>query len=264
MKSPFPGMDPYLEARWSDVHATLIALSKEALQPQLPPALRARSEERVLVEEEEAASQRQYQSDVAVVDTGRHAAEARASGTALATVDPVVVHYYEGPVIDRFIHIVDVTSGNRVITAIEILSPWNKGPGRLNKDYLRKLTDYARGEVSVVEIDLLRDPPRGRLPVSQKDLPAHRRTPYLVCVRRGWRLDQWEVYPVSLREPLPRIPVPLRESDGDVGLELQPLIERVYVAGGHDDIDYARSPQTPLEGEDAAWVDTLLKTVGKR
>jgi hypothetical protein len=26
MKSPFPGMDPYLESRWSDVHPKLIAL----------------------------------------------------------------------------------------------------------------------------------------------------------------------------------------------------------------------------------------------
>lgn len=30
-RSPFPGMDPYLEARWSDVHSKLIAFIGEAL-----------------------------------------------------------------------------------------------------------------------------------------------------------------------------------------------------------------------------------------
>ena len=50
MKSPFSGMDPYLEARWSDVHVKLVAYIGEALQPMLPRGLRARSEQRVLLE----------------------------------------------------------------------------------------------------------------------------------------------------------------------------------------------------------------------
>jgi hypothetical protein len=71
-----------------------------------------------------------------------------------------------------------VTSRNRVVTAIEVLSPWNKRAGRLNKDYRRKLDDYARAEVSVVEIDLLRSS-RSRLQVGPDDVPAERATPYL-------------------------------------------------------------------------------------
>jgi hypothetical protein len=35
MKSPFPGMDPYLEATWPDVQISLVYLAKTALQPQL-------------------------------------------------------------------------------------------------------------------------------------------------------------------------------------------------------------------------------------
>jgi hypothetical protein len=50
MLSPFPGMDPYLEARWSNVHTTHIALIQEILQPALPFGLRARAEERVLLQ----------------------------------------------------------------------------------------------------------------------------------------------------------------------------------------------------------------------
>ena len=222
MESPFPGMDPYLEARWSDAHPKLISFLGEEIQRRLPPALCARAQEQLLPEMDDA------------------------------------------PTVDRFLQIIDRTSGNRVVTAIEILSPWNKGPGRLNKDYRRKLDDYARGGVSVVEIDLLRYPPRGRLAVTEADIPPRRLTPYLVCVRYGWEPDAWDAYPLALRQPLPRIPIPLRQHEGALGLELQPLIDRVYTAGGHDDIDYAKPANPPLEGEDAQWADEVLKAAGKR
>jgi hypothetical protein len=265
MKSPFPGMDPFLEARWSDVHVTLIGFIKEALQPLLPADLRARSEERVLLEEVEGEPTRAYRGDVSVVDLGqRKPGGARQETTAAATVEPCLVEYHEGPQLDRFIQIIDTTSGNRVVTAIEVLSPWNKGPGRLNRDYLRKLDDYARGQVSVVELDLLRYPTRDRLQVGQKDLPIERRAPYLVCLRRSWAPEVWEVYPLVLRLPLPRVPIPLRQRDADVGLDLQPIIERIYVAGGHDDIDYAKPLDPPLDKDDAAWADELLRNAGKR
>jgi len=258
-------MDPYLEARWSDVHVTLIGFIKEVLQPLLPPGLRARSEERVLLETPEPSPPKSYRSDVSVVDSGpKGRGPGRAPTPTVATVEPYLVEFHEGPEFDRFIQILDTTSGNRVVTAIEVLSPWNKGPGRLNKDYLRKLDDYARGEVSVVEIDLLRYPPRDRLQVGQVDLPLERRAPYLVCVRRAWALDVWEVYPMVLRQPLPRVPIPLRHTDADVGLELQPLIDRVYAAGAHDDIDYSKPIDPPLDKEAAAWVDDLMSKTGKR
>ena len=227
MKSPFPGMDPYLETRWSDVHVTLLTYIGEALQPLLPPDLRARAEERA------------------------------------ATMEPILVEVAMRPPFERFVQIINVSNGNRVVTVIEILSPWNKRSGRRNDEYRQKIDDYADAGVNVVEIDLLRSS-RGRLCVGQEDLPVERRTPYLVCVRRAQRADRWEVYPVPLREPLPRIPVPLREKDADVSLDLQPLIERVYVAGGHDDINYAVEPDPPLQADDARWADELLKSAGRR
>ena len=47
MPSPFPGMDPYLEARsiWPGVHLAMITYIHEALQPQLRPKYIARIEE---------------------------------------------------------------------------------------------------------------------------------------------------------------------------------------------------------------------------
>lgn len=265
MRSPFPGMDPYLEARWSDIHSTLITLVKEAIQPLLPHALRARSEERVLLETVEGEALAAYRGDVSVVDTGggrRRGASGRTA--AAATIEPVGVHVYEETRVDRWIQVIDTTSGNRVVTAIEVLSPGNKGPGRLNKDYNRKLRDYARAGVNVLEIDLLREPKRRRLPIGQIDLPAGRRTPYLACIRRAVDPSMWWAYPISIREPIPLIPVPLRESDPDIMLDLQKLLERAYVAGGHDDIDYSQPPSPPLKGKDAAWADDLLRRAGLR
>src|SRR5437870_7625262 len=52
VKSPFPGMDPYLEQHWEDVHQRLIVYACDALQPHLPEDLRARVEERVFIESE--------------------------------------------------------------------------------------------------------------------------------------------------------------------------------------------------------------------
>ena len=49
MPSPFPGMDPYLEKHWGDVHTRLITYASDHLQKVLPRDLRARVEERLVV-----------------------------------------------------------------------------------------------------------------------------------------------------------------------------------------------------------------------
>jgi hypothetical protein len=218
-------MDPFLEARWPGVHVSLIAYIQEALQPMLPADLRARAEERVLLETQ--------------------------------------VDIHSEPVKDRRVIIVDVRAGNRVVTAIEVLSPWNKGAGRLNETYRAKVGEYARGGVNLVEIDLLRSS-RARLEVGQRDLPSDRRAPYLTCIRRSSRPSRWEVYPMPLRDRLPPVPVPLREGEPDVPLDLQALIVRAYAAGGHDDIDYRDPPEPPLDPEDEVWANALLADAGVR
>ena len=51
MPSPFPGMDPYLEAAefWHDVHQHLILLLYTSLNAQLPAGFAAHIEQRVYV-----------------------------------------------------------------------------------------------------------------------------------------------------------------------------------------------------------------------
>ncbi len=83
MPSPFPGMDPYLEAHWRDVHSRPIIYSCDQLQSRLPSDLRARVEERVLIDSPPAAPRAAY-PDVRVVETGRPCGPA--PGTAIATL----------------------------------------------------------------------------------------------------------------------------------------------------------------------------------
>jgi hypothetical protein len=262
MQSPFPGMDPYLEARWSDVHVALIQILKEAIQPNLPADLRARAEERLLLETIAKDPITTYRGDVALIQSTRRSGQRRASG-GLTTVEPYLIEFQEAPEVDRFLQIIDLRNRDRVISSIEVLRPWNKRAGRLNKGYRRKLESYARADVSVLEIDLLRSP-RSRLQVNQSNLPKECSAPYLACVRRSWWPSRWEVYALSLRSALPAIPVPLRENEPDVLVALQPIIERAYISGGHDDIDYSRPAEPPLKGDDAKWADRLLKKAGKR
>ena len=53
MESPFPGMDPYLEGHWGDVHTSLIVYARNQINAQLPNDLQARVEESLAVEVDE-------------------------------------------------------------------------------------------------------------------------------------------------------------------------------------------------------------------
>ena len=43
--NPFPGMNPFLELQWSDVHTVLISYIRDALSDELPEDLRSLVEE---------------------------------------------------------------------------------------------------------------------------------------------------------------------------------------------------------------------------
>jgi hypothetical protein len=263
MASPFPGMDPYLEWHWGDVHASLIIYARDQLRERLPGDLLARVEERVFVEPVEG-ERRPLVPDLRVVERrATKKMKAAPSNGGLAVAEPFVVKLAD-PFAEGFIEIRERGSDRRLITVIEVLSLTNKLPGEGRQDFLKKQRELRGGGVSLVEIDLLRDGGR-MLPVSLERLPAAYRTPYGVCVRRGWEPVDVEIYRVSLRERLPVIAIPLRETDADAPLDLQPLIEQCYRNGDYEeDIDYNRDPEPPLEGADARWADELLRRAGRR
>ena len=70
--------------------------------------------------------------------------------------EPILIHLDVEPVTESYVEIVDVKSGHRVVTAIEVLSPTNKRPTEGQRLYLKKRDDLKLAGVNTVEIDLLR------------------------------------------------------------------------------------------------------------
>src|SRR5438445_420736 len=111
MKSPFPGMDPYLESHWRDVHGSLVTNIRDTLQPRLPEDVVARIGARAYVDTpEEAQEQRRYYDDVRVlVDDWDIPSEPFAASSSLeAPVEPIVFWLDHEPITEGFIQIRDL------------------------------------------------------------------------------------------------------------------------------------------------------------
>ena len=234
MNNPFPGMNPLLEGSWPDVQTALIVYICDVVSEELPLDLSARAEEEVTVGSESDEPLTRYRAEVAVAE-------------------PEIVEL-DHPT-GRWVEIRD-TDG-RLVTVIEILSPTNKlGTGRAV--YLQKQHNYLSGGVNLVEIDLLRI---GRPAFWEDDLKMlhpEAGTRYLVAATRAVRPWRRELYYCPLRERLPAVRVPLRVTDLDVPLDLQPLIDRVYRTGRYWQISHREVPAPSLPTDDAAWVQERL------
>jgi hypothetical protein len=237
MPSPFPGMDPYLEAHWRDVHAGLIIYARDALLGLLPDSLRARVEESVLLETPKGLGDHPLFPDVRVV---------------------------EEPATETFLEIIDRESGNRVVTVIEFFSPNNKSPGPNREQYQRKQREVCSSDANLVEIDLNRFATH-TLAFPLEHLKPQGRTAYMACVRRAAPRGKAQVYPMPLWQRLPVVKVPLGPDDADVPLDLQALVEQCYSNGAYDGtLDYAADPDPALFGADQDWADEWLRAKGLR
>lgn len=254
-ENPFPGMNPFLEQRWGDVHTALIAYSRDLLQDRLPDELRARMQERVLVEsEDDDLYERSFYPDVHVFERQ----SGRSSGTALAEADPWVIHLPQDLIKHTYLEIIDAHSGGRVITIVEFLSPSNKIEGAGRRLYLQKQDEAQSAGVNLVEVDLLRGGLAATL-AKPDYIDPHKRTPYHVSVFRAMRPWQLEYYPGAMRAKLPTVRIPLRPRDMDISLDLQELINLCYRRGRYDDIDYTKPLRVPLTDEDAAWAREVVE-----
>ncbi|NCO43596.1 MAG: hypothetical protein COZ06_28235 [Armatimonadetes bacterium CG_4_10_14_3_um_filter_66_18] len=263
MPSPFPGIDPYLESplHWSDFHESFITYCRDALVAQLPEHYRARIGERLSIE---TAPKPRY-PDISIVDRdewkGAETATVEyrtAAGPVGTAADPPVISetLAEGPM-ESYVQILD-RAGDSVVTVIELLSPANKTPGEGQGLYLTKQRQLIRGRVHLVEIDLLCG---GRHTVAIPLTHLSSLEPHysLVCVSRAPDPGRFEVYPVQLRQRLPRIGVPLLPEDEDVVLDIQALYTQCYDRARYDrDLDYREEPPVSLSEEDSRWVRQLL------
>lgn len=262
MKSPFPGMDPYLQQNWGDVHTSLVTYARDALYRTLPAGLIARAQERVYLESEDEPGHNFY-PDVHVVERRKRRGEARGGQSGVVVAEPLIVHFRNEPVTERFIEILDAKSGMRVITIIEFISPTNKIPGRGFDLYRKKQEEAEEARVGLVEIDLIMGGKRV-LSVPLNRIKSRHRTRYQAIVRRGCKWYEAAVYSLPLSERLPIISIPLRQNEKDATLDLQELIDKAYQIGHYEDIDYQEDADPPLEGHDAEWADALLRAAGKR
>lgn len=243
---------------WPDVHTSLSFAIRDQLQPQLSPRYTAAITSYVAFEMIEIAPARVAVPDVGILD--RDVAPARGGAVAIAPAPLTGIVALEAPT--RYQRIEVRTVGDEtLVAAIEILSPVNKRPGVEGADaYERKRRELLRSEAHLMEIDLLRG---GRRPALVTPLPPK---PYFICLSRVQRRPEIEIWPISLQQPLPLVPVPLRPPDADVALDLGAVFHRIYTSARYDlRIDYRQAPPPPdLPPDDATWLDTRLRERGLR
>jgi hypothetical protein len=253
MPSPFPGMDPYIEAcgLWQDFSSHLIAQIAWELAGIAPPRYVVRAGERryiVFVDTEEKACfplPRRLDSRVRAEPTHKPDAEARESAHTRPHLLRAFVpeeHY------ETFIEIYETDPAMHLVATIEVPSPSNKRPGEGRDLYLRKRQSLLRSDGNLVELDLLRD--GQRMPM----LDPWPKSPYVLLVARGLMNSFCQVWEGSFQEPLPPIPIPLAKPDADLSLSLQPLIDTVYRRFRYEQsINYETALKPPLSQVEAAW-----------
>jgi hypothetical protein len=271
MPGPFPGMDPYLEDAdlWRDLHHSFITYARAGLRAVLPPGYLARIEERVVILPDE-------RSIVPDVFVRRRPSLSPASPSA---PDAAVMEREDTPhrvrvasIFQReyFINIVDANNRERVITSLELLSPTNKAAGYVGRtQYVRKQEAVLNSATHLLECDLL----RGGQHTVAAPLTALEAEgvawDYLACLHRAGQQreleDEYEVWFIGVRQPLPRVRVPLDAGTPDVLLDLQAVLDRCYDEANYGgELDYAMEPIPPLRSDDAQWADALLRERGLR
>ena len=245
-------MDPYLERFWNDVHGKLITYIADELNDSLPARYRAALQERVVIADLDQPLSGTRYPDVTILDAPQiKGMGAAVRSTRARVAAPALLSYQGEPLTQYSIEIIDTKFGEKVVTAIEVLSPENKRPGDGMRQFQQKQNECRRAGVSRVEIDLLREG-RRMFEFPQRLLSANQVKPYYATVHRGDKPGECELYAIDLREPMPVIGVPLRAGDADVPLDLQSLIEHVYRTGRFP-IDYEQPCEPPLEEGDAIW-----------
>ncbi|MEM6363819.1 MAG: DUF4058 family protein [Planctomycetota bacterium] len=263
MPSPFPGMDPYLELDWGDFHSRIASLATEQINERLPNDLACRSEKRIVVSSPESFT-RGIVPDVSIYELPDSTEFESGGGTATAVAEEVLVKLpaYEFP--QHSLNIIDLGTGGRVITTIEFVSPVNKIRGEGLTQYLQKQDECRNAGVNLIEIDLCRAGDRELIfPIAS--LTTDQKSTYAAVVRRSRRPYEISFHRLPLQRPLGGIPIPLRDSDQEILLELQPLVERVYRTGRYGGPGlYQRELKPSFNDDDAKWIQTIIDNEIKR
>jgi hypothetical protein len=256
-------MDPYLEGYlWPDVHNALASKIRQQLTPLLRPRYTARLSIYVVEDTTPEGDIGIMYPDVEIMQPRPTSERLQLPGAPLplaeighaigtpATLSIPIVLPIEAQLTN--VEIRD-TASNQLVTCIEIVSPINKrAPGLML--YRQKRQRLYQAGVHLLELDLLR---RGMRLVTHPRLPN---VPYLLMLTRA-HAGKTDVWPVTLREPLPTLPVPLHPPDEDVPLDLSTALHAIYDEAAYDlSIDYQQAPPPPLLSEaDTQWIRALLQ-----
>jgi hypothetical protein len=259
MPSPFPGMDPFIEspAHWPDFYARFISELANAINDLLPDQYVARINEHVMsiapTYRVEGEDDPEFIPDVAVVSAPQSAASIGGENPA-GLLAPVMVgninffdDYAEG-----FIQVLRLPE-QELVTVIELLSPTNKyGEGR--GIYMKKRREFLSQKVNLVELDLIRA--GVRLQFDQPLPPGH----YRAFISRSDERPRTSVYSWSVREPLPKLPIPLRAGEGAIVVALLTAFGKAYDQGRYPKlIDYRAAPPPPsFSSSDSEWIRQTL------
>lgn len=228
MPSPFPGMDPYLEAPafWPGVRATLVVEMRREIARHLPAGYYAEIDQYVWVQEADTdRGPLVGKPDAFVATSGPVAAGAAPIAIAEPTAQTTlaVPKKKKG---NRYVRIMD-QAGNRVVTVVELLSPANKDSGGDRDNYIAKRKEYLATGTNLVEIDLLRA--GDRIPLGK---PAPPPADYYILVSRAKDFPRADVWGVTVRDAIPGIPVPLDPGSDPIPLALRPPLDLAYEDAG--------------------------------
>jgi hypothetical protein len=245
-------MNPYLEQpdAWENFHDKLILHSQTLLAEQLDPRYIVKTDERLYIHELGAEERGFLGRGDVTLGTGR---VAQAAGAAVAGLPAPAFARLPAVDVERipFIEIRD-RRNRQLITVIELLSPSNKKPGPDRDQYLLKRQEILASPVHFVEIDLLRG--WERMPVEDAQPSTYR-----IIVSRSEERPRVGIWPIHLADPLPTIPIPLREGEPPARLELQAALHHVYDAARYRTYIYDGGPEPPLTEEESKWARSVLQ-----
>lgn len=259
MPSPFPGMDPYLESQpfWSPLHSGLITAMQRELKARVPRKYSVWTDLNIWLQEPGSEDEGDpFEPDVYLTEKSAESS----GGAALAVINAPATTLL--PAVrrkgSRFLRIMEARS-DRVVTVVELLSPSNKKSGDDRKAYLAKRNEYLATGTNFVEIDLHRT--GRRMPLGEPTPPE---ADYFVLVCRAAEFPRTALWPISVRDRLPEIAIPLMPEDGCALLPLQLCLDWAYDIGPYDnEIDYTQPPRIPLKGDDVAWAEQIVRALPK-
>lgn len=254
MKSPFPGMNPWLEGYiWPDVHHDLASAIRALLAPQIAPKYVARLAIATIMDSDPESEIGITYPDVEVLQHRNIVEEPTTAYGNIPLTEPTIIAPFKLPIILRLpiVEIRDVAH-NKLITAIEILSPVNKRHPNL-VDYRTKIEDLHRSGVHILEIDLLR---RGTRPFLVKKSVSHYQ---MMLLRAG--TNKAAIWSINIQDEIPVLPVPLLAPDPDAVLQLSKALDIIFERGlYHLSIDYTQKPAPPAFIEqDWDWIQQVVQ-----